>query len=112
MNSPAAPGGKGTHMYVWTREPFFYAVAQAEDVATARRLLLDEIGGWDGSCPERTAAANWVREQGPAIWHGRNAEFALTDSAQLREEELLVEKLQKRIKELEDEISNAHDSSH
>lgn len=88
------------HMYVWTHEPFFFAVAQAEDVATARQLLLDECGGTDGSCPERGAAAEWIREQTPTIWHGRNAEFALTDSAELRENDLLVERLQKELAEL------------
>jgi hypothetical protein len=89
---------KTMHMYVWTRQPDFFAVAQAANVADAREVLLEEIGSsGDGSCPEREAAAEWVRTQGPTIWHQRNAEFTLTDSAELRENELLLEKLQKQL---------------
>jgi hypothetical protein len=88
------------HMYVWTREPFFFAVAQAHDVASARKLLLDECGGTDGSCPERAEARKWIAERNPSIWYGPNAEFALTDSAELRENELLLETLQKQLAEL------------
>jgi len=85
------------HMYVWTKQPFFHAVAQAVSVDEARNLLLEEIGGGDGSCPEREAAARWVREQQPSIYHRSNAEFSLTDSAELREQEAYVETLQKQI---------------
>ncbi len=93
---------KTMHLHVWSREPFFFAVAQAENVKAARELLLEEIGSsGDGSCPEREAAAEWVRTMQPHIWHRGNAEFALTDSAELRENELLVERLQKRIAALE-----------
>jgi hypothetical protein len=88
------------HMYVWTREPFFFAVAQAHDVASARKLLLEECGGTDGSCPERAKAAEWIHEHNPSIWYGPNAEFALTDSAELRETELLVETMSKELSEL------------
>jgi hypothetical protein len=107
-NKPIAPQGEATptpeprwHMYVWTKQSFFHAVAQALNVAEARELLLEEIGGGDGSCPEREAAAKWVRENQPTIFHRSNAEFSLTDSAELREQEAYVETLQKKIKELE-----------
>ena len=95
------------HMYIWTRQPFFHAVAQAESVDEARELLLEEIGGGDGSCPEREKAAKWVREQQPTIFHRSNAEFSLTDSAELREQEAYVEKLQKEIKELKSALDSA-----
>ena len=108
FSSPAASSeGSGEsstsriwHMYVWTKQPFFHAVAQAENVAEARELLLEEIGGGDGSCPEREAAAKWVKEQQPTIFHCSNAEFSLTDSTELREQEAYVEQLQKEIKSL------------
>ena len=90
-------GVKVWHMYVWTKQPFFHAVAQAVNVAEARTLLLEEIGGGDGSCPEREAAAKWVREQQPNIFHRSNAEFSLTDSAELREQETHSEMLNKRL---------------
>lgn len=99
-SQPAANGEKHWHMYVWTKQPFFHAVAQALTVAEARELLLEEIGGGDGSCPEREAAAKWVREYQPTIFHMSNAEFSLTDSAELREQEAYVEKLQQEIKTL------------
>jgi hypothetical protein len=92
-------------MYVWTKQPFFHAVAQALSVAEARDLLLEEIGGGDGSCPEREAAAKWVRKMQPTIFHRSNAEFSLTDSAELREQEAYVETLQAKIKSLESAAS-------
>ena len=76
------------HMYVWSRKPTFIAVAQAPSIEEARRALLseDELGeSGDGSCPERDEARKVVLETHPNIWHGTNAEFALTDSAELRE---------------------------
>jgi hypothetical protein len=88
---------KQFHMYVWTR-PFFYAVAQAKTVDEARTLMLEEVGGGDGSCPEREKAAKWIREQQPAIYHRENATFALTDSAEQIELMAYIEKLQKELK--------------
>lgn len=91
---------KQYHMYVWTKEPFFYAVAQAGSVDEARSLMLEEIGGGDGSCPERESAAEYVRERQPYIFHRSNATFGLTDSAELSEQIAHSEKLEKKLKEL------------
>lgn len=75
-------------MYVWSKPPAFLAVAQADSVDAARRRMLQEIGeGGDGSCPERDKARDIVANCNPAIWAGVNAEFALTDSAEVREQE-------------------------
>jgi hypothetical protein len=90
---------KQFHMYVWTKEPFFYAVAQARTVDEARTLMLEEVGSGDGSCPEREKAAKWIREQQPYIFHRENATFALTDSAEQIEQMAYIEKLQKELKE-------------
>jgi hypothetical protein len=88
------------HMYVWTKRAFFHAVAQATSVTEARELLLEEIGGGDGSCPEREHAAKLVRELQPSIFHRSNAEFCLTDSAELREMDAYTKTLQDKIAEL------------
>jgi hypothetical protein len=105
---PSAPAGASEetasakmHMFVWLGAPMFLAVAQARSVAEARELLLDEIGaGSDGSCPERERAAKFVKEKGPSIWHGPNAEFALTDSAEVRELEVNWKKAEDELKRL------------
>ena len=78
------------HMYVWSRKPAYLAVAQAESVEAARRALLSEdslVKSGAGSCPERDEARKAILETQPNIWFGTNAEFALTDSAELREHE-------------------------
>lgn len=78
------------HMYVWSIKPTFMAVAQAASVEEARAELLkqDELGeSGDGSCPERDEARRFILGRMPLIWHGPNAEFVLTDSAELREHE-------------------------
>jgi hypothetical protein len=74
------------HMYVWSHFADYIAVVQASSVEEARALLLEEIGGGDSSCPEREKAAKYVQENTPAIWYGPNAAFALTDSAEQREQ--------------------------
>jgi len=91
----------GFHMYVWTRKPLFIGIAQAKSVAKARELVLAQIGHGDGSCPERDSAAAFVEANTPEIWYGPNAEFELTDSAELREQIAYVERLEKRVVELE-----------
>jgi hypothetical protein len=93
------------HMYCWAWEPSFLAVAQAENVEAARAMALREIGeeGGDGSCPERDKARNFVRDNTPAIWYGNNAEFVLTDNAELREAEAQSEKRRESILRLESE---------
>jgi len=89
------------HMYVWSRPPSFIAIAQAKSVAQARELVLQEIGsGSDGSCPERDKAWAYVTANTPGIWHGPNAEFALTDSAELTEVEAYAESKEREIKSL------------
>lgn len=79
-------------MYCWYLRPFFLAVAQADSVGEARRLVLEEIGGYDKTVPERQKAHEWVTNNTPDIWRGPNAEFVLTDSAELREVELQSDK--------------------
>ena len=80
------------HMYVWSVKPDFVAIAQASSVAEARELLIsnrvDAIGeSGDGSCHKRDEAREFVREFQPDIYHYPNAHFALTDSAELEEQE-------------------------
>ncbi len=90
------------HMYVWSRETMFFAVAQAESVAEARIQMLSQIGA-DSSTPKRLEAKEWIERTQPVIWYDRNAEFALTDSAELEEQTVFLEKEQKRIHDLEAE---------
>jgi len=70
-------------MYVWSRQPAFIAVAQADSVDGARKALLAEIGGSDGSCEYCEEAVQRIMNSTPTIWQGVNAEFAITDSAEL-----------------------------
>lgn len=93
------------HFYCWSLPPRFIAVAQASSVAEARKLVLEQVGHGDGSCPERDFAAKWINEQTPGIWHGPAAEFALTDSSELIEMLAWMERKDKRILELENELT-------
>lgn len=96
-------------MMVWSDHHSFFAVAQAETVEKARQAMLLEMGeSGDGSCPERDAARETILNTPPSYWVGTNAEFALTTSAELREQENYNrtlcdqnQKLKKRIAELE-----------
>jgi hypothetical protein len=82
-------------MFVWSDRFSFLAVAQAESVAVAREAMLLEMGeSGDGSCPERDKARRIVLERSPSIWTGTNAEFAITDSAELREQVELTRTLE------------------
>lgn len=72
--------------FTWRNEPSWIAVAHAESVTKARELLLGEVGGIDGSCVVRARARKVISEDAPEIWTGPNAEFALTDSAELEEQ--------------------------
>lgn len=110
MSAPKQAGDEGNtresaramHMYVWLGLASFLAVAQASSVAEAREKMLEEIGpGGDGSCPERDKAREHVRQHTPVIWRGVNAEFAMTDSANLIEADAECQTLRGRIKELE-----------
>jgi hypothetical protein len=83
---------KHFHMYIWSVKHDFVAIAQAASVAEARELLisdqLDAIGeSGDGSCQKRDEAREFVRTRNPEVFHYANAHFALTDSAELEEQE-------------------------
>lgn len=91
-------------MYIWTDRFSFLAVAHAKSKQQARELLIsDDLGAvgdsGDGSCPERDKAREWVRNLEPSIYQRETCEFALTDSAELRESVLLIEKLEKQLKD-------------
>lgn len=86
------------HMYCWSRPPSFIAVAQARNVNEARKLVLLQVGHGDGSCPERDKAAEWIKGNNPTIWHGPNAEFELTDSAELADQATFLEAVQRDLK--------------
>lgn len=93
------------NMYVWSRPSTFLAVAQAGSVAEARARMLQEIGeSGDGSCPERDKARAIILAETPSIWHGVNAEFALTDSAELREADNYREGIEAKLKAAESEL--------
>lgn len=68
----------GYKVHIWTDLVSYLAVAHSESVAHARQLLEDnDLGGNDGSCPERAAARKAIYENNPAIFHGPVAEFAI-----------------------------------
>lgn len=71
--------------FTWRNGPKWIAVAHAESVSKARERLLGEVGGLDGSCVVRAKAREIIAAEAPEIWNGINAEFALTDSAELEE---------------------------
>jgi hypothetical protein len=85
--------------FSWRNEPQWIATAHAESVAQARELLLGEVGGIDGSCVVRAKARQIISEEAPEIWMGPNAEFALTDSAELRELAKFLEKVQGQVQD-------------
>lgn len=92
------------HMFVWNYHGFL-AVAQAESIAEARQLMLSEIGTTDGSCPEHDRAAEIVKTVQPFIWHGPNAEFALTDSSELEASDAENERLKRQLDNLNDTLT-------
>lgn len=98
-------------MYVWHVHPSFLAVAQANSVEEARSAVLrSDLGeSGDGSCPERDNARKFVLSNTPAVWYGVNAEFVLTDSAELREQEDYSRKLFERVSELEADLAAARE---
>ena len=97
------------HMYVWSRASLFYAVAQAESVEKARAALLEEIEG-EGATDAHKDAMEWIRNQGPSIWHGQNSEFALTDSVELRLSDENNSELREEIKNLKQQLAQAQAS--
>ena len=96
-------------MYVWSRASLFYAVAQAESVEKARAALLEEIEG-KGATDAHKDAMEWIRNQGPSIWHGQNSEFALTDSVELRLSDECNSELREEIKNLKQQLAQAQAS--
>lgn len=98
-------------MFVWQVHPTFLGIAQANSVAEARHALLcSDLGeSGDGSCPERDAARQFILEHFPAIWHGVNAEFVLSDSAELREQEQHSRALEARVAALEADLAAARE---
>jgi hypothetical protein len=97
QENAALKDGKSRKMFVWTALPEWVAVAQAPTLEEAREAVLKEIGtSHDGPCPARERADTHVRTKNPSIWYGTNAEFALTDSAELEEQELHSRTMEKR----------------
>lgn len=94
-------------MFVWTDLVSFVAVAHEHSVDAARKAMLVEMGAsGDGSCPERDKARRIVLNQTPAIYLGSNAEFMLSDSAAVRENEAALEIVEKdRLKLRSDTVS-------
>lgn len=93
--------------FIWTDEASYTAFAHCENVTEARRMLRDEIGGYDGSCPERKKAREAVEEMTPAIYVGRIAGFRLSDSAEVRELEQYQDKLTAERDQLRAELAAA-----
>jgi len=87
-------------MYIW-RSDMFLAVAQAESVAEARNAMMVEMGeSGDGSCPERDKGRVFILGTMPEIFYSRNAEFVLTNSGELQEQEHYSASLQTQLTEL------------
>ena len=65
----------GTHkLFVWTDHCTFAAVAHAKTVAQARELIeAEDLGGTDGSCPERATARKMIYDETPGIYRGAQA---------------------------------------
>ncbi len=64
--------------FVWTDHVSYLAVAHARSVEEARQALEDnDLGGLDGSCPERQKARTVIYNENPAVYHGKNAEFCV-----------------------------------
>lgn len=93
-------------LFIWTDEVSYTAFAHAESVAEARKLLIPEIGGYDGSCMERAKARKSVDESTPAIYVGRTSGFRLSDSAEVRELEAYLEKLSLDVTNLRQEVTD------
>lgn len=92
-------------LFVWRNEPSWIAVAHAESVAMARGLLLGEVGGIDGSCVVRAKARKAISEDAPAIWRGHNAEFSLTDSAEVEERDAELTRLRAELARVRAELA-------
>jgi hypothetical protein len=105
-------------LHIWTDETSYLAVCHAESVAEAREMLEIEVGGGDGSCPERAKAWRDISENTSAPYNGRVAAFCLSDSAEVREQLVYSEKvcaqrdtLRAKIASLEAELAEAREDS-
>jgi hypothetical protein len=88
-------------MYVWRRQPSYTVMAHATSVAAARALALEECSGsGDDSTPIRKEAYIHVQTLNPEIFYRENAEFVLTDSAELQEMEAYCAVRAERLREL------------
>lgn len=101
-------------LHIWTDEVSYLAVCHADSVADAREMLAVEVGGQDGSCPERAKAWKDISENTSAPYTGRVAAFCLSDSAEVREQFAYSEKVcaerdasRARIAELETELAES-----
>ena len=88
-------------MYVWRKQPLYTVMVHAKSVSSARKLALEECSGsGDESTPVRRQAYIHVETCNPEIFYRDNAEFVLTDSAELQEMEAYCQVLAERIREL------------
>jgi len=100
-------------MYVWSDQFSFLAAAHAESVAEARKLVLMEMGvSGDGSCLERDKVRRFVLEIYPSVWFGTNAEFVLSDSAKLREQAALLERVQAELRDAKAQLKALMEYTH
>lgn len=106
-------------LFIWTDEHSYTAFAHCDTVAEARNLLRPQIGGYDGSCPERAKARKYVDEFTPAVYNGRVADFRLSASAEATENMEYADKLSLQVSQMrgvleelkaEYEKQGAHDS--
>ncbi len=100
LNSPKLP-----KMFVWPGRGKWVAMAHAFSVAEARELMIEEVGGTDGSCPVRTEALEQIRNGNPTIFYSANAEFALTDSGELEEADAHSKTLEDKLKSAESKLA-------
>lgn len=87
-------------LHIWTDRVSYLAIAHANNVAAARKLILEtsDLGeSGDGSCPERDRTRGTILGETPSIYCGEIAEFSLSDSAALREQEEHSETLRQQI---------------
>jgi hypothetical protein len=90
-------------MYVWRRQPSYTVMAHATSVAAARALALEECSGSGckgADAGGRKEAYIHVETRNPEIFYRENAEFVLTDSAELQEMEAYCAVLAERLREL------------
>lgn len=95
-------------MYTWGHVTRWLAVARARNSTRARELILgfDRIGeSGDGSCPVRDEARKFVTNNQPTMWIGENAEFCLSDSSELEEQENHSRTLETEVQRLTAELA-------